>query len=81
MCRHRFQLPDELFRNELGTLKDQHSKAWLVVIVKPHSSFSKQPYAICGAIEQDLDRPESMRILEKISHTEWAAPVDPVPKS
>ena len=39
------------------------------------------PFALKAAIERDLDRLESEGILEKVSYSEWAAPVVPVPKT
>ena len=42
------------------------------------------PSAVKAAIEKELDRLESEGILEKvskISYSEWAAPVSPVPKA
>ena len=38
------------------------------------------PFALKAAIERELDRMESEGILEKVSYSEWAAPVVPVPK-
>ena len=73
---------DELFRDELGTLKGITAR--LVVDENATPKFFKPrpvPYAIRGAIEQDLDRLESLGVLEKINHSEWAAPIVPVPKA
>ena len=39
------------------------------------------PYAIRGAIEKDLERLESLGVIEKTNHSEWAAPIVPVPKA
>ena len=39
------------------------------------------PFALKAAIEKELDRLESEGILEKVSYSEWAAPVVPVPKA
>ena len=38
------------------------------------------PFAIKGAIEQELDRLEANGVIRKVSHSEWAAPIVPVPK-
>jgi len=38
------------------------------------------PFAIKGAIDQELDRMESSGILVKVSSSDWAAPIVPVPK-
>ncbi len=39
------------------------------------------PYALREGIEQDLERLERLCVIEKISHSEWAAPIVPVPKA
>lgn len=39
------------------------------------------PYAIRGAIEWDLERLESLGVLEKVAFSDWAAPIVPVPKA
>ena len=39
------------------------------------------PYAIRGAIEKDLERLESLGVIEKVSYSDWAAPIVPVPKA
>ena len=38
------------------------------------------PFALKAAIDRELDRLESQGILEKVSYSEWAAPIVPVPK-
>ena len=42
---------------------------------------SPVPFALKAATEKQLDRLESEGILEKISYSEWTAPVVPVPKA
>ena len=39
------------------------------------------PFALKETIEKELDRLGSKGILEKVTHSEWAAPVVPVPKA
>ena len=39
------------------------------------------PYAIKGAIEQDLERLEQMGVIEKVQYSDWAAPLVPVEKA
>ena len=49
----------------------------------PHLNFFKPrpiPYAIREAMENELDRLESIGIIEKVEHSDWAAPIVPVPK-
>ena len=38
------------------------------------------PYAIKEVIEKELDRLEREGIIEKVEHSEWAAPIVPIPK-
>ena len=38
------------------------------------------PFALKEPVEQELHRLEEAGILEKVSHSEWAAPIVPVPK-
>ena len=39
------------------------------------------PYAIRGAVEDELDRLEREGILENVTHSQWATPVVVVPKA
>jgi hypothetical protein len=70
-----------LFAEGLGTVTPY--KATLQVqpdaiprFFKPHPV----PFAIKEAIGQELDRLEQQGIIEKVSHSEWAAPIVAVPK-
>ena len=38
------------------------------------------PFAIRKAVEQELERLVEIGILEKVEHSQWAAPIVPVPK-
>jgi len=38
------------------------------------------PFALKEAVGQELDRMEAARVLERVSHSNWAAPILPVPK-
>lgn len=38
------------------------------------------PYALRGAVEQDLERLERLSVIEKVQYSDWAAPIVPVPK-
>ena len=42
----------------------------------PHSIH----YTIKETVEKELDRLEEVGILKKVDHSEWAAPIVPVPK-
>ena len=39
------------------------------------------PFALKQAIELELDRLEREGIVRKVNHSQWAAPIVPVPKS
>ena len=38
------------------------------------------PFALCRAIEDELDRLERDGIVEKVMHSEWVTPIVAVPK-
>ena len=72
----------DVFHNELGTLQGIQAK--LVVQENTTPKFFKPrsvPYAIRGAIEKDLERLESLGVIEKVNYSDWAAPIVPVPKA
>ena len=80
----------------LGTLLDKHQalfkeglgkihpyKAKLQVRPDAQPKFFKPrsvPFAIKPAIEQELDRLEASGAMVKVTHSDWAAPIVPVPK-
>ena len=76
-----FQKYKEVFAENLGRLKT----ATVKLQIKPDTTpkFFKPrpvPYAIRELLEHELDRLEAAGIIEKVEHSEWAAPVVPVPK-
>ena len=38
------------------------------------------PYALRESLENELDRLKLAGVIEKVEHSDWAAPVVPVPK-
>lgn len=71
----------EVFRDELGTLKDITA----TISVKPDATpkFHKArplPFAMKEKVEKELERLEESGIISPIKHSEWAAPVVPVTK-
>ncbi|XP_029690263.1 uncharacterized protein K02A2.6-like isoform X1 [Takifugu rubripes] len=72
---------DQIFRDELGSMKDITVK----LHVKPGSEpvFRKArpvPYAIRPKVEADLDALVESGVLEPVTTSEWATPIVPVPK-
>ena len=72
---------EEVFKGELGTIKSFRAKLHVKkdaypVFLKPRSV----PFAMKQMIEKELQRLEAEGIIEKISHSKWAAPVVPVQK-
>ena len=70
-----------LFSDTLGTVEP--FRATLHVPPDAIPKFCKArsvPFAIKDAIGKELDRMEQQGILRKVSHSEWAAPIVPVPK-
>ena len=72
----------EVFKDELGTVRDYFVKLMLKENAKP--KFFRPtavPYVIKGTIEKDLDRLEKLGIIAKVTRAEWAAPIVAVPKA
>ena len=72
---------DDVFKDELGTLKDFHATLKLRAGVQP--VFCKPrpvPFALKESLGRELDRLERAGILERVTSSDWAAPVVPVPK-
>ena len=72
----------EVFASELGTVKGVTARLEVhegttPICHKPRSV----PYSLKEKIERDLDRLEKLGVIEKVPHSEWAAPIVPVPKS
>ena len=70
-----------LFEDGLGTIEPYRATLQLKPDATP--KFHKPrpvPLAIRGAIGQDLDQMERQGIVERVDHSEWAAPIVAVPK-
>lgn len=70
-----------LFSSNLGSI--QPFTASLQVNPDANPRFFKPrpvPFAIKDAISQELDRLEQQNIISPVSHSQWAAPIVPVPK-
>ena len=71
----------DVFKDELGTLKLM--KAQLQVQSQVAPKFCKPhpvPFALKEALEKELSRLEQLDILQKVNHSDWAAPIIVVPK-
>ena len=72
---------EEIFKDELGTVRSLQATLHVRPDARPKFFKSRTvPFAIKGAIEQELDRLETNGVIRKVSHSEWAAPIVPVPK-
>lgn len=72
----------DLFDEEVGTIKGFKAKLHVKPDTRP--KFFKHravPYALRGAVEDELDRLEREGVIEKVTHSEWATPVVAVPKA
>ncbi|XP_061774106.1 uncharacterized protein K02A2.6-like [Nerophis ophidion] len=72
---------DEVFKDELGTLKDIKA----TISVKPDAvpKFHKArvlPFAMKEKVEKELQRLEKEGVISPVKHSDWAAPVVPVLK-
>ncbi|XP_078253747.1 ER membrane protein complex subunit 2 isoform X1 [Rhinoraja longicauda] len=75
------ELHAEVFKDELGTLRDV--KATILVEPGARPKFCKSrplPFAMKARVEAELDRLEKANIITPVKHSEWAAPVVPVEK-
>ncbi len=71
----------EVFGSGLGTLRGIQAKLELKPNARPRFHKPRSvPYAIKGAIEQDLERLVRIGVLDKVKYSDWAAPIVPVPK-
>ena len=72
---------NEIFQDELGTMKSIRASLKLKDDITPRFHRPRPlPFALREPVEQELHRLEEAGILEKVSHSEWAAPIVPVPK-
>lgn len=72
---------DEIFTDELGTIKPFKAKLSIGSSATPKFHCPRSvPYAMKAAVEKELDSLEKAGVLEKVNHSEWAAPIVAVPK-
>ena len=88
MVKNKLQSPSkilehyqEVFRDELGTMKDFTVKLEIKGNAKPKFCRPRSiPFAIKELVEQELKSLQSKEILEQVKCSEWATPLVPVPK-
>ena len=71
----------KVFQPGLGTMKN--IKAQLTLKPEAIPRFHRPrpvPFAIKDKVGQELDRLEEAGVLQRVDHSEWAAPIVPVPK-
>ena len=67
---------EDVFRNELGTLKGYQAKIYVDLTVKPHFCKARPvPYAMRSLVEKELDRLMQQGIIEPVQFADWAAQV------
>ena len=72
----------DVFKEELGTLSGFKVKLSLKQGTKPQFCRARQvPYALRDAMNTELQRLESLGVIESVAHSDWATPLVAVPKS
>ena len=70
-----------VFTDELGTIKNHKAKLSVAQSATPKFHRPRSvPFAMKNAVEDELDRLENIGVLEKVTFSEWAAPIVCVPK-
>ena len=72
----------DVFREELGELKDTQVKIDINVPAQPRFYKHRNiAYALRERVESELERLEKQGVIEPVKYSEWAAPIVPVLKS
>ena len=75
------QSHQELFSKDLGHIHPFTASLKVQPDATPRFHKARSvPFAIKDAISQELDRLEQQRIISPVTHSQWAAPIVPVPK-
>ena len=73
---------NKVFTEGLGVMNNFEATLQLKEGARPKFCRARSvPFVLNETIEKELDRLEAKGILEKVTHSEWAAPVVPVPKA
>ena len=71
-----------LFKDELGTMIGLKARLTVKPDAVPKACRARPaPYGLREAMEKDLARLERQGVIEKVSYSDWATPIVPVPKS
>lgn len=71
----------EVFKDELGTLKDIKATISVKPDVPPKFFISRHlPFAMKERVEKEIERLEKANVISPVKYSEWAAPVVPVIK-
>ena len=71
----------EVFTDKLGTMTQHRAKLYVKEGTIPKFYKARSvPFALQQQIEEELNRLQSLGIIEPVCHSEWASPVVPVPK-
>ena len=69
----------KLFEDGFGTLQDYEAKLYVDPQAMPKFCKARPvPYAMCGKVEEELQRLVQEGILESIQNADWAVPIVPV---
>ena len=72
----------EVFKPELGTMKDFKAKIFVDPTVPPRFCKARPvPYAMRSLVESELDKLVDQGILTPVQHADWAAPIVPIMKA
>ena len=72
---------EEVFADELGCIRPFTAKLSVAQDARPKFHRARPvPFALKGKVEEALGRLEADGVLEKVCHSDWAAPIVTVPK-
>ena len=77
-----FTTYSDVFKEELGTLSGFKVKLSLKHRTKPKFCTARQvPYALRDSVDKELQRLESLGVIERVAHSDWSTPLMAVPKN
>lgn len=70
-----------MFKDELGLMDKFNAKHVVKPEARPRFCQPRPvPFAMKDAVDRELERLEDMGVLEKVTHSDWAAPIVAIPK-